>query len=254
MSEENNDGVTVKRSAETSLDEFGAILREMWDDEIETEDGVVTLADYVDRLGRVKDAIEQERRQLRSLVARFANCHEDNEDFGALLREARFMLTDTPYAVVDGEPVAVLHGRVAEKAGAESRPFVGVDLAKDKPTFVCATIAPGNVAALREALTAFVGYLTQKRIDEVWAKTTLPEPGLDRLVEQARAALSAPARNCDRFATELDAQLAFLNDEWLISVEKETMQKTDKFENWTEQMKTCYGRWLLAPAKKGGAE
>lgn len=50
----------------------------------------------------------------------------------------------------------------------------------------------GNAAALREALTAFVDYLTQKRIDEVWAKTTLPEPGLDRLVAKARAALSAP--------------------------------------------------------------
>ena len=69
--------------------------------------------------------------------------------------------------------------------------------------------APGNAAAMREALTAFAGYLTQKRIDEVWAKTTLPEPGLDRLVEQARRALAAPARNCDRFATEDEAREAY---------------------------------------------
>jgi hypothetical protein len=68
---------------------------------------------------------------------------------------------------------------------------------------------PGNAAAMREALTAFAGYLTQKRIDEVWAKTTLPEPGLDRLVEQARRALAAPARNCDRFATAEEAYAAW---------------------------------------------
>lgn len=69
--------------------------------------------------------------------------------------------------------------------------------------------ATGNAAAMRAALTAFVGYLTQKRIDEVWAKTTLPEPGLDRLVEQARAALATPARNCDRFKALDEAREAF---------------------------------------------
>lgn len=70
-----------------------------------------------------------------------------------------------------------------------------------------------------------------------------------RLLPKIDAALATPARNCDRFQTELDAQLAFLNDVWLISVEKETMLERDKFENWTEQMKTRYGRWLLAPAE-----
>lgn len=205
MSEENNDGVTVKRSAETSLDEFGAILREMRDEEIETEDGVVTSADYVDRLGRVKDAIEQERRQRRSLVARFANCHEDNEDFGALLREARFVLNDTPYAVVDGEPVAVLHGRVAEKAGAESRPFVGVDLAKDKPTFVCATIAPGNVAALREALVEILDRTNKEKARDPHAAIA---GGILEIHDIANTALAEFDRtpkgssgDADRFAT-----------------------------------------------------
>jgi hypothetical protein len=94
-----------------------------------------------------------------------------------------------------------------------------------------ATGIPGNAAAMRVALTAFVGYLTQRRIDEVWAKTTLPEPGLDRLVAQARAALAAPARrNCDRFATELDARLAW---------KRETKCKGD------------YRYWLFAPAEGG---
>lgn len=69
----------------------------------------------------------------------------------------------------------------------------------------------------------------------------------------ARAALSKPVRNCDRFADELDAQLAFLNEVWLISVDRETMLERDKYENWTDEMRTRYGRWLLAPAAQEGA-
>lgn len=63
-----------------------------------------------------------------------------------------------------------------------------------------------------------------------------------------RKALSAHARNCDRFADELDAQLAFLNEVWLISVGREEMLERDKYENWTDEMRTRYSRWLLAPA------
>ena len=114
---------------------------------------------------------------------------------------------------------------------------------------------PINVAALREALEA---------VSEEFSCGTLGAVGdcpshhdlqdAKAVWRKVDAALAAPARNCDRFRTELDAQLAFLNDVWLISVEKETMQERDKFENWTEQMKTCYGRWLLAPAKEGGVK
>lgn len=64
----------------------------------------------------------------------------------------------------------------------------------------------------------------------------------------ARMALARPIRNCDRFGDELDAQLAFLNEEWLISVDRETMLERDKFENWTNEMRSRYARWLMAPA------
>lgn len=67
-------------------------------------------------------------------------------------------------------------------------------------------------------------------------------------------ALSAPARNCDRFADELDAQLAFLNEVWLISVDRETMLERDKYENWTDEMRKRYGKWLLAPAAERKGE
>ena len=106
---------------------------------------------------------------------------------------------------------------------------------------------PSNAAAMREALEHVEKLAREFAVGNYYV-CDFPKMLLDAI----RAALAARARNCDRFQTELDAQLAFLNDVWLISVEKEPMQKPDKFENWTEQMKTCYGRWLLAPAKKGG--
>lgn len=63
----------------------------------------------------------------------------------------------------------------------------------------------------------------------------------------AQRALARPMRNCDRFGDELDAQLAFLNEERLISVDRETMLERDKFENWTCEMWGRYARWLMAP-------
>lgn len=57
--------------------------------------------------------------------------------------------------------------------------------------------------------------------------------------------------NCNRFESELDAQLAFLNEEWLISVDKDTMLERDKFENWTDEMRLRYGRWLFKPVAEG---
>jgi len=106
--------------------------------------------------------------------------------------------------------------------------------------------APCNAAALREALEQALAYCESDQ------KSGIAYSDNDVLVPMLRAALAAPARNCDRFADELDAQLAFLNDVWLISVDKNTMLEKDKFENWTEQMKTRYGRWLLAPVEGGG--
>ena len=60
--------------------------------------------------------------------------------------------------------------------------------------------------------------------------------------------------NCDRFNDALDAQIAFLNEVWLISVDRGSMLERDKFENWTPDMKTRYAGWLmeLKDAKEGG--
>ena len=68
----------------------------------------------------------------------------------------------------------------------------------------------------------------------------------------AEKVLSKPPRNCDKYEEELDAQIAFLNDVWLISVDKETLLERDKFENWTDEMRSDYARWLMAPVTDGG--
>ena len=112
----------------------------------------------------------------------------------------------------------------------------------------------GNVAAMREALKNLVDRTSE------YIKECNPSIAggceIRRALENAKAALSKPSRNCDRFADELDAQLAFLNEVWLISVDRETMLERDKYENWSDEMRTRYGRWLLAPAaeRKGEAK
>lgn len=69
-----------------------------------------------------------------------------------------------------------------------------------------AQTAPGNAATLREALAAFVDsiqWLCDGDERGIFKKQFAP------LLSEARAALAAPARNCDRFKTEVEAM-----EEW----------------------------------------
>jgi len=104
-----------------------------------------------------------------------------------------------------------------------------------------------NVKAMRDALL---------NIQEYAAAMDVDDGNVLAILDACRDALSAPARNCDRFADDTDAQIAFLNEVWLISVDRETMLARDKYENWSDEMRTRYGKWLLAPAaeKKGKAK
>lgn len=102
----------------------------------------------------------------------------------------------------------------------------------------------GNMAAMRKALERITEWFDEGG----WSEEA--EEEMDAMLESACAALSAPARNCDRFVDELDAQLAFLNEEWLIDVNRKTMLVKDQFENWTCHMRSRYARWLMAPAAK----
>lgn len=107
---------------------------------------------------------------------------------------------------------------------------------------------PCNMAKMREALIGI-----RKELVRMVKIYNTPLDGIESYVSDG---LSAPIRNCDRFADELDAQLAFLNEVWLISVERETMLERDKYEKWTDEMRKRYGRWLYAPMteQKGDAK
>ena len=99
---------------------------------------------------------------------------------------------------------------------------------------------------LREALTKILN-LTNS-LDENCAVDPV------EIRDIAKASLATTPRNCDRFTDETDAQIAFLNEVWLISVTKETALERDKFENWTDEMRSRYAKWLLdtATEKEGG--
>ena len=84
-------------------------------------------------------------------------------------------------------------------------------------------MADGNFAAMREALEGVVKYLGE----------IIPTRREIKLVKSARAALSAPPRNCDRYRTADEAREAHANsDDWLMA----------------------FGDWLFAPAKERKGE
>ena len=111
-----------------------------------------------------------------------------------------------------------------------------------------------NVAELRKALEIVrdAHYVeTDNNGDSYEGFCVEADDGTGRpIICVVESALGNPYRNCDRFVDELDAQIAFLNEVWLISVSKENMIEKDRFENWTEQMKERYGRWLMEHVKE----
>ena len=108
-----------------------------------------------------------------------------------------------------------------------------------------------NVALMRDVLSRCEKYLSAVIRDNLIYENEVDGMNTSDLADDAWEALHKwKLRNCDRFVDELDAQLAFLNEVWLISVSKETMLEHDKFEEWTEEMKTRYGRWLMETAKE----
>ena len=104
-----------------------------------------------------------------------------------------------------------------------------------------------NCVKMHKALEQALYFLRRHHMGAVYAPDGETLIFCEEVIDIVDAALSEPPRNCDRFANELDTQLAFLNEVWLISVDRETMLERDKYENWTDEMRARYGRWLLAP-------
>lgn len=96
-----------------------------------------------------------------------------------------------------------------------------------------------NNKALREALNDTTGLL--ESIFKAFSEGTSGPYMSDvaESIDNARAALSAPPRNCDRFATVKDAAIAFARER------QDAPQPCPDF---------TFSAWLLAPAteKKGG--
>ena len=86
---------------------------------------------------------------------------------------------------------------------------------------------PANAAAMRAALEKI------SNMAEVY-----PRIPRSAFANTARAALAAPARNCDRFATANDAVEGYI--------------AAHPYDD--EPDASTYGSWLFAPAKKGGTK
>ena len=101
--------------------------------------------------------------------------------------------------------------------------------------------APGNAAAMREALEKFLdlarrglAFFTSYRYTEE------ENDELEDAFANAKSALAAPARNCDRFGGDEDKLIeACLNERGLLV---------------TENFRDVFADWLLAPAEKGDVE
>jgi len=107
---------------------------------------------------------------------------------------------------------------------------------------------PGNAAAMREALDkaecvllVAARFATDDAFDDADARENLRDVDWDGALAEIRAALAAPARNCDRFQTADEARdavkAAFAN----------TMLLDDR------QLRAVCD-WLFDPAQEGGAK
>lgn len=100
---------------------------------------------------------------------------------------------------------------------------------------------PSNAAVLREALLKAIVLL---KVCE-WPDDA-PMQDITKVMDEIEKALSAPPRNCDIYTTEdaVDTATVTLRDE-CDGCPRMDMEAPCVF---------CMVRWLLAPAKKGGAE
>lgn len=99
---------------------------------------------------------------------------------------------------------------------------------------------PGNAAALRAALEKFLDFSRRGlAFFTSYRYTEAENAEIEAAFDGAKAALAAPARNCDRFADPGKAWLAY----------KAECDKNETVPNMIGAIS-----WLLEPAKKGGAE
>ena len=105
--------------------------------------------------------------------------------------------------------------------------------------------APGNAAAMREALEWAAQFVELGVDDELGADGQ----NLTTAAEMARAALSAPARNCDRFQTAADAVAAFADH---LRAWENAHGIHSEYPDHPVQVPAGAFAWLFAPAEGVG--
>lgn len=102
----------------------------------------------------------------------------------------------------------------------------------------------GNNPAMREALATVIKIAAEMRGEYEIADSILKDGWATQLESIAKAALSIPARNCDRFQTKENAAMAF-NKERSVFIPQSLLWQLGE---WLD--------WLFAPAteKEGGAK
>jgi hypothetical protein len=142
-------------------------------------------------------------------------------------------------------------------AATEARPFVGMDFAKGKPTYTRVEIDPCNAAAMRGALSKFLdlsrrglAFFTSYRYTEA------ENDEIEAAFDEAKSALSAPARNCD--VGTADEQMRRF-DEFCMSHKTFTPERIIEGKTCTacpcmgaHRCQVAWGQMLFAPAKENG--
>lgn len=108
--------------------------------------------------------------------------------------------------------------------------------------------APGNAAALREALDSIADIAKDAFGGPERHREASQGRALSLIVDTARDALAAPARNCDRFQTAADAVAAFADH---IRAWENAHGIHSEYPDHPVQVPAGAFAWLFAPAEGG---
>jgi hypothetical protein len=152
--------------------------------------------------------------------------------------------------LIRGTKVADYADRIeaaAEREYAEAKDYFAE--LHDGPSMICTATncavrniglsfaAPGNAAAMREALEWAAQFVELGVDDDLGADGQ----NLTTAAEMARAALASPARNCDRYADATEMARAFLKDPYSTLGRDSLVEVSHRF-----------AEWAFAPAQGGG--
>ena len=185
---------------------------------------------------------------------------EPDEDGNPNDYARRVVPLDDVFAALDRIAAAAERERAVTDAmlAAKGRLLPHPDPENAPPLFA----APGNAAALRAALSRAIDaiqtmialydeeHTAAVKTGATWERSDTS--AVNAIVEQSRAALAAPARNCDRFGECHEAVDAWHREERCLGrhVDGGTCERDPLAPTLAP---VCFAKWLFAPAE-GGTE